>query len=88
MCFYFSQSKLFEGLEEESGLSPDTFVPRKNIKKLVIKSKSITEVRQDLKSNKILQYSVHARRCSGVVVSELDLSSEGLWLEAWSRQSC
>ena len=41
---YLSQSKLFEGLEEDSGLSPDTFVPRKNIKKLVIKSKSTTEV--------------------------------------------
>ena len=40
----FFQSKLFEGLEEDSGLSPGTFVPRKNIKKLVIKSKSVTEV--------------------------------------------
>lgn len=38
-----NKSKLFEGLEEDSGLSPDTFVPRKNIKKLVIKSKSVTE---------------------------------------------
>ena len=39
------QSKLFEGLEEDSGLSPDTFVPRKNIKKLVLKPKSGREVR-------------------------------------------
>ncbi|XP_067040500.1 nuclear pore complex protein Nup98-Nup96-like isoform X1 [Acropora muricata] len=38
-----NKSKLFEGLEEDSGLSPGTFVPRKNIKKLVIKSKSVTE---------------------------------------------
>ncbi|KAK2556110.1 Nuclear pore complex protein Nup98-Nup96 [Acropora cervicornis] len=38
------KSKLFEGLEEDSGLSPGTFVPRKNIKKLVIKSKSVTEL--------------------------------------------
>ncbi|XP_078371007.1 nuclear pore complex protein Nup98-Nup96-like isoform X3 [Oculina patagonica] len=35
-----NKSKLFEGLEEDSGLSPDTFVPRKNIKKLVLKPKS------------------------------------------------
>lgn len=42
--FLFEQSKLFEGLEEDSGLSPDTFVPRKNIKKLVIKNKSFAEV--------------------------------------------
>lgn len=40
----FLQSKLFEGLEEDSGLSPDTFVPRKNIKKLVLKPKSGKEV--------------------------------------------
>ncbi|XP_015778613.1 PREDICTED: nuclear pore complex protein Nup98-Nup96-like, partial [Acropora digitifera] len=38
-----NKSKLFEGLEEDSGLSSGTFVPRKNIKKLVIKSKSVTE---------------------------------------------
>ena len=44
ICIYFIQSKLFEGLEEDSGLSPDTFVPRKNIKKLVIKNKSVAEV--------------------------------------------
>ena len=31
-------------LEEDSGLSPDTFVPRKNIKKLVLKTKSSKEV--------------------------------------------
>ena len=46
LFIHLSQSKLFEGLEEDSGLSPDTFVPRKNIKKLVIKSKSTTEVCQ------------------------------------------
>ena len=52
---HFLQSKLFEGLEEDSGLSPDTFVPRKNIKKLVLKPKSgkevcilITEVKHEL----------------------------------------
>lgn len=44
MLCLFVQSKLFEGLEEDSGLSPDTFVPRKNIKKLVIKNKSVGEV--------------------------------------------
>ncbi|XP_027054850.1 nuclear pore complex protein Nup98-Nup96-like isoform X1 [Pocillopora damicornis] len=38
-----NKSKLFEGLEEDSGLSPDTFVPRKNIKKLVLKTKSSKE---------------------------------------------
>ena len=42
VCFF--QSKLFEGLEDESGLSPDTFVPRKSVKKLTIKSKTVVEV--------------------------------------------
>ncbi|XP_022797911.1 nuclear pore complex protein Nup98-Nup96-like [Stylophora pistillata] len=41
--YTMNKSKLFEGLEEDSGLSPDTFVPRKNIKKLVLKTKSNKE---------------------------------------------
>ena len=36
---FICQSKLFEGLDDDVGLSPDTFVPRKSIKKLVFKKK-------------------------------------------------
>ena len=59
-CICFVQSKLFEGLEEDSGLSPDTFVPRKNIKKLVIKNKSVSEVCAESSYIKI-QYYVWCR---------------------------
>ncbi|XP_028517863.1 nuclear pore complex protein Nup98-Nup96 [Exaiptasia diaphana] len=38
-----NKSKLFEGLDDETGLSPDTFVPRKSVKKLIIKSKTAEE---------------------------------------------
>lgn len=57
----FLQSKLFEGLEEDSGLSPDTFVPRKNIKKLVLKPKSSREVGTGSLKN-VLYFSVHSTR--------------------------
>ncbi|EDO41703.1 predicted protein [Nematostella vectensis] len=38
-----SMNKMFDGLEEESGVSPDTFVPRKSIKKLVIRNRNTPE---------------------------------------------
>lgn len=43
--FIFLQFKLFEGLEEDLGLSSDIFVFRKNIKKFVLKFRLGREVR-------------------------------------------
>ena len=71
MLCLFEQSKLFEGLEEDSGLSPDTFVPRKNIKKLVIKNKSVREV--CLESLKLKE---HAQLLQFVLFCHSDLVSE------------
>ncbi|KXJ08549.1 Nuclear pore complex protein Nup98-Nup96 [Exaiptasia diaphana] len=51
-----NKSKLFEGLDDETGLSPDTFVPRKSVKKLIIKSKTAEEKEQMTRHLKIHHY--------------------------------